>query len=162
MLLFLLFDNSILSKSHIQQSLISFSRFCSLQYRLFCNLCLSWKMLDFWLYWRRIVMLWAHIYTQCLDYLLCETKTCWCSVDTHCHDEMAYLSCTVVVEKVAITLYMNYLQKVTLVWAKMQDQKSFTLYWRSFPQWGRKGLVSVLAPNVCQYLIYGCLPQITA
>jgi len=123
MLLFLLHDNSILSRAFIQHPVITFCMFCSVQYRLFWNPGFSFYILYFYILWRSIVLLWAQISVRCLEYPICRTEDCWSSVDDPFHDWVMKISCTVLPEMVAITSYMNYCHKATLRLPKMQDQK---------------------------------------
>ena len=160
MLLILQFGNSILSKSGNQQPISCFCRFCSLRYRLLWNLYLSFYLLYFSLERRSVVLLWAYVSAQCLDYPLCKTKNCWPSIDAHFHNGVTHMSCSVSDGKAARTSYMSYCHNATLIWATMEDQQSGTLHWHSFPGWGRECVATVFAPNGSQYLIYGCLQPI--
>jgi len=82
-LLLLPFDNSILSKLHIQQPIIHFCKICSLRYCLFCNLWISFDILSFCLWRRSMVLLCDRLSARCLDYQIWKTTNCWCSVDAH-------------------------------------------------------------------------------
>jgi len=153
-------DNSFLSKSCIQQPIISFCMFCNLPYQLFWNLCFSFYMLYCSLERWSIVLLWSHVSAQCLDYPICKTKNGWRSIDAHFHDGVMHLSCTVSEEKTARTFYMNYFHKAILKLAKMRDKKSLTLHWHSLSGCGREGGAIVFASKGGQYHIYGCLQPI--
>ena len=157
MLLFLQFDNSILSKSGIQKPI---SWFCMLRYRLLWNLYYSCYMLYFSLERQSVVLLSAHVSAQCLDYWICKTKNCWYSVDAHFHDGVMQMPGSVLDEKGTRTSYMNYCHNPTVILAKMQDQQLVTLYWRSFSGCGRKCVAGVFAWKGSQYLVYACLKQI--
>jgi len=71
------------------------------------------------------------------------------------------MTCTMLQENAAMTLYMNYYNTAILRLCKMQDQKLWTLCWHSFSEWGSKGITVVFATKGGQYLIYGCLQPIT-
>ena len=145
MLLFLLHDNSILSRAFNQHPVIAFCMYCSLRYRLFWNPCFSFDILYFCLSGWWIVVSGAGISAGCLDYTICKTKHCWRCVDAHFYNRLTQISCTVLPEKAAITSYMNYCHKAILRLPKMQDQESLTLHWRSFSGWGREHIACVLA-----------------
>jgi len=160
MLLFLLFDNSFLSKPLIQHLVVSFCMFCSSSYRLFCNLCICFYILYFYLYRWSIALLWAPLSTQCLDYQICKNNKSWGSTDSHFLARVTEMSCTVLLEMAAITLYMNYCQDKPLRLGMMEDPKSLTLRWCSFSQWGREIVGFAFARKCRQYLILGCLQPI--
>ena len=145
MLLHLLFDNSIWSKSLIQCPEITVWMICRLRHRWFCNQCFSFCELYFRLQRRSIVLLWAQISIQCLVYPIYKTEDCWRSVDAHFQDGVKNILCTVLAEKGAITLYMQYCYEVTLWLPKMQDQQSLRLHWGSFTGWGRERATVVFA-----------------
>jgi len=157
-----MFDNSMLSKLRMQQPIISFWIVCSLWYRLFWNPCFSCNLQYFCLWWRLAVLLWAPISTRRLDYAICKTKIFWRGIDTHVHEGVTYMSCTVSVEKPAITSYMNYCNNATFTFARMQDQQSLTLHWCSSSGWGRECVAFVFAPTGGQYLIYRCFQPIAS
>jgi len=156
------FDNRILLKSGIQQPISSVCMFYSLQYRSFWNPYFSFYILYFSLEMWSVVLLWADVSAQCLDYPICKINDRWCSIDAHFHNWVTHMSCTVLVEKAARTSYMNDCHHATLILATMQDQQSGTLHWCSFSGWGREHVASVFAPKDGQYLIYGCLQPIAS
>jgi len=121
--MFLLFGNSILSKSCIPQPIFSFCTFCSVRNQLFLNLCVACNMLNFGLSRQSIVLLWTRISTRCHEYSIFQTKHWWHSIDAHFHDMVMYISRAVSVEKATITLYIHYYHKATLGLAKIQDQQ---------------------------------------
>jgi hypothetical protein len=133
--------------------MISFCMFCSGQSQLFWNLWCSFHMSYFSLERLSIVLLCTHISAQCLDNLLCKTKNCSCAVDAHIHNGVTYMSCTVSYEMAGSTLYMNYCHEATLRLAKMQDEHSLTLHWRTLPGWGNERVDIDFATNGCEYLI---------
>jgi len=147
----------MLPKLHIQRPTISFCIFYILPYRLVWNLGFSLNMLNFSLERRWMVPLWAHMSGQCLDYPIHKTTNYWCNFHTHGNDRITYTACTVLVDKALIPSDVNHCHKATLRSAKMHDQKSLTLHWRSFSGWGREHVAIVFAPQGGQYIIYGCL-----
>jgi len=147
MLLFLQFDNSILSKSGVKQPISSFCIFCSLRYQLFWNQYFSFDRLHFSLERQSVVLLWAHVSAQFVDYPICNTNNCWGSVDAHFHDGVTRMSGTDSVDKAARTSYMNYCHNTTLRLAMMQYQQSVMLHWRSLSACGRERNASVFAPK---------------
>ena len=144
-LLFLLNDDSVLSKSLIQHPVITCSMICSVRYRLFSNLCFSFEIMYFCILRLSIVLLWAGISMRCLYYPIWKTDNCWCADDAHFHDGVKYMSCTVLPEQAAITVYMDYCHKASRSFPKMQDQKSLTLHGCSFSGWGREHVAYVEA-----------------
>jgi hypothetical protein len=145
---FLLFNNSILSKSRIEQPIICFCMFCSIQ-DLFCwNLSFAGIMLYLCLSQLSILQLWTHISTQYHHYTICQNINCWCSVDAQIHNRLSYMLCTVLVEKDTITSYINYYQKATLWLPKMQDQESVMFHWCWCLRWRREHVAIIVAPTV--------------
>jgi hypothetical protein len=108
-----------------------------------------------------LVVLCAQQAVQCLDNVTCTTKNSWLSVDTHFHDWVMHISCTVSYEQAASTSYMNISHKATLRVARAQDQKWMTFLWHTFSGWGSERLDIAFAPKGGQYLIYGYLQPIT-
>ena len=196
-------DNTILLKVGIRQPIISFCMFCIQQYWSFWNPCFSYYMLYLWLYRHSIVLLWAHVSPQSLDYPICKTKYCWRSVEAHfqngagsvsllflalkaaitsflddskqlpvrlprlntknCwHSVDAHLmygagsvSLIILTGKVANTSSMNDCNQSPLRLCKMHSQKSFTLHWRSFPEWGSDHVINSFPEKGCHYFGYG-------
>ena len=160
MLLILLSNNRIWSKSLIQHPAITLSMLSGLWYQLFQNQCYPFCDLFFQLLRRSIVQLWAKLSARDLDYPIYKTNNGWHSIDVHFHDGVTKISCTVLAEKAASTLYMNHCHTVTLRLPKMQDQKLLRLHWHSISGWGRECAMVVFAPNGGQCLIDGCLQPI--
>jgi len=131
-----------------------------LRSRLFCNQCFSYCDLYFWLLRQSMVQLWVQISNWCLDHTILKTKNCRCSVNAHFQDGVTKLSCTVLAEKAATTLFMSYCPKATLGLPMQQDQKSLRCRWRSVSGCGREGAHIVFAPKGGKCLIYGCLQLI--
>ena len=75
-----------------------------------------------------------------IDYPRCETSNCWRWVDTHFHDGAGSMSLFVLPIKHANTSVMTICNLWPLRLPKMQDQKSLTLRWCSFPGSGRECL----------------------
>jgi len=69
------------------------------------------------------------------------------------------MSWTVWPEKDAMTPYMNYCHKTTLILPKMQDQKLLTFFWHSVSGWGWECVAHTFATKGSQYRINGCLQQ---
>jgi hypothetical protein len=104
-----------------------------------------------------IVLLCAQRSPQCLDNLICKTENRWHSVDTHFHNGITHMSCSISYEMAASTSYLNNSNKATSTLANMQGQKSLTLHWHTFPGWGWDHVDIVFAPKGSQYRIYTCL-----
>ena len=83
---YLLFDNRIVSKSHIQHSRILCSTFFSLHYQLFLNPCVSIHIVCSRLPWQSILPLWSQVSVRCLDCPIYMTTNNWCSIDFHIDD----------------------------------------------------------------------------
>ena len=77
-----------------------------------------------------------------IDCPRCKTLHCWGSVDSHFQDGAGRVSLLVLPIKHANTSVMNICNPWPLRLPKMQDQKSLTLHWRSFPGWCRECLSS--------------------
>jgi len=133
---------------------------CSLRYPKFWNLDSSFYILYFSLERWSAVLLWAHVFAQCLDNPIGKTKNCRRSLDAHFHDGVMYMSCAVSDEKAARTLYMNYSPNARLILAMMQDHQSVTFQWFAFSGWCTESVATVVAPKGGQYLLYGCLQPI--
>jgi len=161
MLLFLLWDNGILSKPLIQHPAVSFSICGSLRYQLFWNLCFLLYILNLCLSRRSIALICAQLSAQCLEYPIQLTKNSWCSIDNHFHDRVTSMLCTVLPEKAAITPYMNHWHKATLRLPKMQHQEMLTLHWHWFSGWHEVHVTIVFGPKGCQHLPNRCLQPIT-
>jgi len=160
MLLIVLPNNSIGSKSLIQHPASTFWMLCRLWYRLFWNQCFSFYDLHFWLLRLSIFQLWAEISAQWLDYPIYKTKHCSPSVDADFQDGATKIWCTIMAEKAASTLYMNYCHKASLGLPKMHDQKSLRLNWLSFSGWGRVRATVVFATKGGRCVNNGCLQPI--
>jgi len=160
MLVIVLSNDSNWSRSLIRHPAITFGILFRLRYRVFSNHCVSHGDLCFRLLRRSIVRWRAEISTRCLDFPTYKTRHCWHSTDTHSQDGVTKLSCTVLAEKAASTLYMNYCHKVTLRLPKLKDQKSLRLCWRWFSEWGRERATVVFALKGGRCLIYRCLQPI--
>jgi len=161
MLLILLSNISIWSKSLIQHVAITLWMLYRLQYQWFWNQCFFYCDLDCRQLRWSIVRLWAKITAQCVDYPIYKTKDCWHSVDVHFQHGVTIMSCTVLAEKATSTFYINYYHKAKLRLPRMGDQKSSRLHWCSFSGWVRERAAVVCAPKGCQCLIYRCLQPIT-
>jgi len=68
-----------------------------------------------------------------LDYPWCETLNPWCSVDAHLQDGAGSVSLSPLPLKAANTSVMTICNHSPLGVPKMQDMKSLTLHWSSFP-----------------------------
>jgi len=75
-----------------------------------------------------------------IDYPRCEIFHCWRSVDAHFQDGAGSVSLLVLPIKHASASVMTICNLWPLRLPKMQDQKSLTLRWRSFPGWCRERL----------------------
>jgi len=157
MLLLLLFNDRIWSKSLIQHRIITFWMLCRLQHRFFWNECSSFCVLYFGLLRWTMILLWAKISVRCLDYPIFTTKHFWPTFDPHVQEGATKISCTVFAVIAATTWNTLLCYKATLWLLKMHKQKSLTLLWGSFGGWGTvRGAVDV-APKGVYYLVYRCL-----
>jgi len=87
-----------------------------------------------------------------LDYPRCTTKNCWCSVDAHFQNGAGSVSLPLLLVKAACTSFMNVCIQLPLRLPKMQDQKSLTHRWLSFPGWGREHFSLVFDYKGGQYI----------
>jgi hypothetical protein len=154
MFFFLQLDNCTLLKFGIWQPIISWWMFCNLQHWVFRNTCFSYYMLHFWLFRHSMVVLWVPSCAQSLEYQICKTKYCWCSIPVQFHDSVSDVSCTAGNGKVATTLAINYHHIATLILPKMQHQLLLTLHWRSFSGWDRESVRIILNIQGSQLLVY--------
>jgi len=153
----LLFDSSMRLKSLIQHPVIPCWMYGRLWYQLFWNQCFSFCVLYFGLLRQSVVLLWSQISMRCLHNPIYKTKQCWRSVDSHFEDVVTKLSCTVLVEKDAITWYMDHFHKAMFELPEIHYQKSLMLLWRLFSEWGREHAAIAVGTIGGWYLIYGCL-----
>jgi len=72
-----------------------------------------------------------------LDYPRCETLNCWRSFDAHFQDGAGSVLFLRLPIKEANTSVMTICNECPLWLPRMQDLKSLTLRWRSFPWWGK-------------------------
>jgi len=75
-----------------------------------------------------------------LYYPRCETLNRWCSFDTHFHTGAGSMSLLLLPIKEANNSDMTSHNQCPLWLPRMQDLTSLTLFWRSFPGWGRERL----------------------
>ena len=75
-----------------------------------------------------------------LYYPRCETLNRWHSFDAHFHNGAGTVSLLLLPIKEANTSVMTSCNQCPLWFPRMQDLKSLTLRWRSFPGWGREWL----------------------
>jgi len=93
-----------------------------------------------------------------LYYPRCETLNRWCSFDTHFHDGAGSVSHLVLPIKEANTSVITSCSQCPLWLPRMQDQKSLTLHWRSFPGWRRERLTTYFEHEGGQFILkeYRC------
>jgi len=87
-----------------------------------------------------------------VNYPRCETLDCWRSFDAHFQDGEGSVSLPVLPMKLANTSGMTICNLWPLILTKMQDKKSLTLRWRSFPRWFRERL-SPFFDHQCSHYI---------
>jgi len=154
MLLFLQFHKCILSKSLNQHPVITLCMFCSLQYRLFWNLCFSFYPLYFCLLRQSIVLLCAQISVWCLDYPGWKTKNHWCSVEAQFQDGAGSVPLFLLPPNAANTSFMDVCNKSLLKCPKMQSWKLWMLCWYSLSEWGSDRVAFSFASKGCQCISY--------
>jgi len=88
------------------------------------------------------------------NFLTYTTKNCWRSVDSHFQDGVTNICCTVVHEKATNISYMNYWQRVPRREPRMASQTWFTLYQRSFAEWGSDRVAVAFAYKHFQFFGY--------
>lgn len=157
-----MFGNSIISQSWIQHPIISSCQLRSLWYRLFWNPWWFFHILNCSLYIQSIILLWAELSVQLIDYPKFETKYYWLSIDVQFHVAVKQIWFTVLAEVAAIASYMNHSHKITHRLCNMQDDQLLLLDWCSFSGWDRERLMSVFAVKGGQYHIYGGFQLITS
>jgi len=159
-LLVLEFVNSILSKSCVQQPIMSFCMLCSLQYRLIWNRCFTFRILYLWLSGWSVISLWTRRSAQCLDYRTRINKNSWCSIDARLQDTAGSMSLLFWPIKAPNIRWMDVYNQLQHKLPNMQRQKLLTLCWCSFSGCGREHVAVVFPTNGCQYLMNGCLQPI--
>jgi hypothetical protein len=87
-----------------------------------------------------------------LDYRRWKTKNCWHSIDAHFQNGAGSVSLSLVLIKAAYTSFMNVCIQLPLRLPKIQDQKSLTCHWLSFPGWGRERFALVSNYKGGQYI----------
>jgi len=87
-----------------------------------------------------------------LDYTRCETWNRWRSSDPHFQDGARSVSLLLLPIKVANISVMTICNKCPLRLPRMQDLKSLTLHWRSFPGWGREHFSTFFDHKGGQYI----------
>jgi len=147
MLLLLICDNCIWSKSLNKHPRLPVWLLCRLRHRSFWNQCISFLVWYIGVLRRSIVLVWSHISARCLEYAIYKTKHCRCTIYANYNDGVRKISCIVSVEQATITWYMNYCYKATLRLPKMQDRISLRLHWHWFPGWGREGATVAFDAN---------------
>jgi len=90
----------------------------------------------------------------------CEINNLWRSTDTHFQDGAGSVLLVFLPIKVANITFMDMWNQSQVRLPKMQDQKSWTLHWRSFSGWGREYVAPVFDSQGSQYLVYGWLQLI--
>jgi len=87
-----------------------------------------------------------------LYYPRCETFNRWRSFDAHFQDWAGSVSLLLLPIKEANTSVMTICNQCPLWLPRMQDLKSLTLHWRSFPGWGRERLSTYFDHKGGQYI----------
>jgi len=154
LLLFLQFDNSILSKLHNQQPIIHFSMFCSLRDWFIWNQSFSFDILYFCLLRWAISPLCARRSAQCLDYQVCKNNYHWYSVEAHFQEAAGSLSLWVLPLKAGNISLMDVCNQSELCLHKMQSKKLLTSHWRAFTDWHGDCVAVTSATKCCQYIAY--------
>jgi len=88
-----------------------------------------------------------------IDYPWWQPKNRWHSVDAHLDDGAGSMSVSLFPIKVANTLIMDSNNQIAFELPNLQVQNSFTLWWRSFPEWGRECVALSFAYKAIQYRI---------
>jgi len=86
------------------------------------------------------------------NYLTYMTKSGWHSVDAHFQNGAETVSLFVFPIKTANTLILNGRSQISAELPNLQDQKSLTLRWRSFPEWGSDWVAICFANKDCQHV----------
>jgi len=128
-------DNSVLSKSCIQEPKICFCMFCSLRYRLCWNQSFS-DIYYFCLSRWSIVLLCARISTWCFEYQTCKTNNSWCSIDAHFQDPAGGMLLLFLCLKATNISSTDVCNESELRLPKMRILKLVMLCWRLISEWG--------------------------
>jgi len=79
------------------------------------------------------------------DYPWWKAKNRWYSIDTHFHDGAGNVALCLFPMKAAKTLIMHSNDQIASELPDLQDQKSLTLHWPSYSEWGRESVALFFA-----------------
>ena len=91
------------------------------------------------------IPLWLTTTNRGCDILGRMTKNCWRSIDSQFHDGAGRVLYIILPRREAKNSFMTDYNLSEVWFPRTQDQKSFTLRWRSFSWWGREGIAICFA-----------------
>jgi hypothetical protein len=106
------------------------------------------------------IPLWLTTTCQRCDFAERLTKNRWRSEDTHFHDRAGRVLQSVLPIKAAKNSFMTDYNLSEVWFPRTHDQKSLTLYWRSFSRWCREGIAICFAYKGSQKFLYEWLQSI--